>query len=83
MLKPEEILLSRLIPMHDFEREFSYFIRKEVFVRKVPDISPIQVVNKIRPIGNNIWGTGDISLEYRVNVMIIISHCGSETHITN
>ena len=49
--------------MHDFEREFSYFIRKEVFVRKVPDISPIQVVNKIRPIGNNIRGTVDIAVE--------------------
>ena len=47
--------------MYDFKRDFSYFIRKEVFVRKVPDISPIQVVNKIRPIVNNIRGTGDIS----------------------
>ncbi len=40
--------------MYNFERNFSYFIRKEVFVRKVPYIPPIQVVNKIRPIRNLI-----------------------------
>ena len=49
--------------MYDFEWHFSYFIRKEVFLRKVPDISQIQVVNKIRPIGNNIRGTVDIAVE--------------------
>ena len=49
-------MLSRIIPMYDFERDFSYFIRKEVFVRKDPYITPVQVVNKVRPLGNNIRG---------------------------
>ena len=47
MLKPEEILLSRLIPMHDFEREFSYFIRKEVFVRKIQIFPQFKLSTKL------------------------------------
>ena len=69
--------------MYDFERDFSYFICKEVFVRKVPYIPPIQVVNKVRPIGNIIRRAGYISLEQRANVAIIIPCCGSKTYITN
>jgi len=56
-------LLSRIIPMYHFESDFSYFIRKEVFVRKGPNNPPIQVISKVRPIGNNVRDACDISLE--------------------
>lgn len=61
--KPKKIMFCRIISMYNFKRNFSYFICKEVFVRKVPNIPPIQVVNKVRPVGKNIRYAGDISLE--------------------
>ena len=62
--------------MYDFKRDFSYFIRKEVFVRKVPDISPIQVVNKIRPIGNNIRGTGGCTTKLAEQIRAFLGNPG-------
>jgi hypothetical protein len=40
-------LLSRIIPMYDFERDFYYFIRKEVFVRKIQIFPQFKLSTKL------------------------------------